>query len=172
MRVRLCFSGGCVFEGESAAYYGRLHQNMSLLRNGWFSTSRLFSVKAFDFEWHTADVQINKGCFLLWVLKHLLEKLDFKLESAEIWIPVDGELLVQMLPCIYVADEYGCNFQTGDPLASRWPALWRDLYKLCCRETTSNSTTCRTISCSVFWTQAPHIESNSLYNWWAISSTC
>ncbi len=49
----VCRVGGCVFEGgwrgESAAYYGQLYQNMSLLRNGWFSTSRLFSVKRFLF---------------------------------------------------------------------------------------------------------------------------
>lgn len=47
--VELCVYGGCVsrggWKGESAAYYGRLYQNMSLLRNGWLSTSKLFPVK-------------------------------------------------------------------------------------------------------------------------------
>lgn len=52
-------------------------------------------------------------------MKHLLEKLDFKLESAEIRTPVDGELLVQMLPCIDVADvavisKLGIRWHQGD----------------------------------------------------------
>lgn len=29
---RACCGGGCVFDGESPAYYGRVRQNMSLLR--------------------------------------------------------------------------------------------------------------------------------------------
>lgn len=41
--------GECVFEegweGERVVHYGWLYQNMSLLRNGWFSNSNLFSVK-------------------------------------------------------------------------------------------------------------------------------
>lgn len=58
-----------VFEGESAAYYGRLHQNMSLLRNGWFSSSRLFSVNLFFIEEDIVKALINKDYFLLGLLQ-------------------------------------------------------------------------------------------------------
>lgn len=90
MRVRLFLWWLCVWGWECSLLW--LTTPKHVIAEKWLVLylQTIFSLKAFDFEWHSAEVQINKGCFLLWLLKYLLGKLDFKLESAEMWIPVEG----------------------------------------------------------------------------------
>lgn len=72
-------------QGESAAYYGRLYQNMSLLKNGWFSTFKLFSGKCI-FYCKSADKQSR---FPPWIVEISTGEAGFSiwrvLKSVSFW---------------------------------------------------------------------------------------